>query len=170
MSALTVVFMGVCGSGKSSVAERYAQRTGSVVVEADAFHSPANVAKMQSGQPLNDADRAGWLQALAQRIAEGKRRGEAMAVTCSALKKSYRDVLRQGDPALVLVHLTGTPALLAQRMQGRQGHFMPSTLLASQLQTLEAPSPQVERCLQVDITPSLDEITQQVITALKSFA
>jgi gluconokinase len=162
--------MGVCGCGKSSVAELYAALTNSILVEADAFHPPANIAKMSAGHPLTDADRQEWLLALSQRIAQGKAQGESLAVTCSALKKSYRDILRRGDDQLVLVHLTGSPDLLASRMQGRQGHFMPPSLLTSQLQILEAPQSPHERCLTIDISPSVPEICAQVIEQLKVLA
>jgi len=166
MKPSTVVFMGVCGCGKSSVAELYAAYTGSQLVEADTFHPPANIAKMSAGQPLTDADRQQWLEALAARIAQGKAAGQSLSVTCSALKKSYRNLLRRGDDQMVFVHLTGTPELLTQRMQSRQGHFMPPSLLASQLQILEAPQRPEERCLTIDITPSVAEICNQVIAQL----
>ena len=132
MAHPNVVFMGVCGCGKSTVARRYADVTGRVLIEADDFHPPANVAKMRSGQPLTDADRAGWLAALALRIAEGKARGEGMVLT-------YRDRLRQADPELFFVHLSGSRELLSSRLGARQGHFMPASLLDSQLAALEAP-------------------------------
>lgn len=99
MAHPNLVFMGVCGCGKSTVAEIYAQRTGATLLEADGFHPPENIAKMSGGTPLTDADRAGWLAAMAARLTEGKARGEAMVVTCSALKKVYRDRLREGDPS-----------------------------------------------------------------------
>ena len=108
MAHPNLVFMGVCGCGKSTVAELYARRTGATLIEADGFHPPENVAKMSAGTPLTDEDRAGWLAAMAQRLAEGKARGEAMVLTCSALKLAYRDRLRQGDPDLCFVFLDGT--------------------------------------------------------------
>ena len=138
MAHPNVVFMGVCGCGKSTVARRYADVTGRVLIEADDFHPAANVAKMRSGQPLTDEDRAGWLAALALRIAEGKARGEGMVLTCSALKKPTATV-RQADPELFFVHLSGSRELLSSRLGARQGHFMPASLLDSQLAALEAP-------------------------------
>ncbi|MEY3852410.1 MAG: gluconokinase, partial [Verrucomicrobiota bacterium] len=108
MAHPNLVFMGVCGCGKSTVAELYAQRTGATLIEADVFHPPENVAKMSAGTPLTDEDRAGWLAAMAGRLAEGKARGEAMVLTCSALKLAYRDRLRQGDPDLFFVFLDGS--------------------------------------------------------------
>ena len=118
MAHPNVVFMGVCGCGKSTVARRYAAGAGYVVVEADDFHPPANVAKMRSGQPLTDEDRAGWLAALAARISEGRARGETMVLTCSALKRAYRDRLRQADPDLFFVHLAGSRELARKGGEG----------------------------------------------------
>jgi gluconokinase len=147
-----VVFMGVAGSGKSTVAMHYAKGRGFAFVEADDFHPPANVAKMKSGQPLTDEDRVGWLSAMAQRIAEGKARGEVMVITCSALKRAYRDALRKGDPDLFFVLLDGPESLLAQRLADRTDHFMPPSLLASQLAILERPAPPSEKAVTLPIT------------------
>jgi gluconokinase len=147
-----VVFMGVAGSGKSTVAMHYAKGRGFAFVEADDFHPPANVAKMKSGQPLTDEDRVGWLSAMAQRIAEGKARGETMVITCSALKRAYRDALRKGDPDLFFVLLDGPESLLAQRLAARTDHFMPPSLLASQLAILERPAPPSENAVTLPIT------------------
>jgi len=147
-----VVFMGVAGSGKSTVAMHYAKGRGFAYVEADDFHPPANVAKMKSGQPLTDEDRAGWLAAMAQRIADGKARGETMVITCSALKRAYRDQLRQGDAELFFVLLDGPKSLLAERIAARKDHFMPPSLLDSQLAILERPAPPSERAVTLPIT------------------
>jgi gluconokinase len=147
-----VVFMGVAGSGKSTVAMHYAKGRGFAFVEADDFHPPANVAKMKSGQPLTDEDRVGWLSAMAQRIAEGKARGEVMVITCSALKRAYRDALRKGDPDLFFVLLDGPESLLAQRLAARTDHFKPPSLLASQLAILERPAPPSEKAVTLPIT------------------
>jgi len=162
-----VVFMGVCGCGKSTVARRYADVTGRVLIEADDFHPAANVAKMRSGQPLTDEDRAGWLAALALRIVEGKARGEGMVLTCSALKKAYRDRLRQADPELFFVHLSGSRELLSSRLVARQGHFMPASLLDSQLASLEAPQAPAESCLTVDIASPPEVLCATVATFLR---
>ena len=152
MAHPNVVFMGVAGSGKSTVAMHYAKGRGFAFVEADDFHPPANVAKMKSGQPLTDEDRVGWLSAMAQRIAEGKARGETMVITCSALKRAYRDALRKGDPDLFFVLLDGPESLLAQRLAARTDHFMPPSLLASQLAILERPAPPSEKAVTLPIT------------------
>ncbi len=170
MAHPNLVFMGVCGCGKSTVAELYAKRTGATVIEADVFHPAANVAKMSSGVPLTDEDRAGWLSAMADRLAEGKARGEAMVVTCSALKKAYRDRLRQGDPDLFFVFLDGSQELLQARLDARKGHFMPPGLLGSQLATLERPNLATERCLHVSISLSPEQICATVAVAMRRFA
>lgn len=167
MAHPNLVFMGVCGCGKSTVAELYARRTGATLIEADDFHPPENVAKMSAGTPLTDADRAGWLAAMADRLAAGKARGEAMVLTCSALKKAYRDRLRQGDPDLFFVFLDGSRELLQARMDARKGHFMPPGLLGSQLATLERPDPAVENCLVLDIAPPPDVLCATVETFLR---
>ena len=167
MAPPNLVFMGVCGCGKSTVAELYARHTDAALIEADFFHPPENIAKMSAGTPLTDADRAGWLAALATRIADGKARGEALVVTCSALKKAYRDRLRAGDPELLFVFLDGGQELLQARLDGRKGHFMPSSLLGSQLATLERPDPDTENCLQVSISLTPDEICATVAGAAR---
>lgn len=168
MAHPNLVFMGVCGCGKSTVAELYARRTGATLIEADAFHPPANIAKMSAGTPLTDADRAGWLAAMADRLAEGKARGEAMVLTCSALKKAYRDRLRQGDPDLFFVFLDGSRELLQARMDARKGHFMPPGLLGSQLATLERPDPAVEDCLVLGIVSPPDVLSAAVADFLRA--
>jgi gluconokinase len=157
-----LVFMGVCGCGKSTVAELYAQRTGATLIEADGFHPPENVAKMSAGTPLTDEDRAGWLAAMAGRLAEGKARGEAMVLTCSALKLAYRD--------LFFVFLDGSRELLQARMDARKGHFMPPGLLGSQLATLERPNLASEKCLHVSISLTPEQICATVAVAMRRFA
>ncbi|RSZ56393.1 gluconokinase [Massilia atriviolacea] len=129
--------MGVSGCGKSTVGQALAQELAVPFVEGDQFHPPANVAKMSAGTPLDDADRAGWLLALQARIAAARARGTGLVLSCSALKRRYRDLLREGDPALRFAHLDGPRELIAARMQARAGHYMPPSLLESQLRDLE---------------------------------
>jgi gluconokinase len=129
--------MGVSGSGKSTVAALVAEELGWDFAEGDAMHPPQNVAKMHAGIPLDDADRAPWLRVIAGWIHAHLDAGTPGVVTCSALKRSYRDVLRA--PGVVFVHVTGSHALLERRMQERTGHFMPTSLLDSQLALLEPP-------------------------------
>jgi carbohydrate kinase (thermoresistant glucokinase family) len=132
-----VVVMGVAGCGKSTLAERLAAELHWPLAEGDAYHPPANVAKMTAGVPLGDADRAPWLAALAEWIAAREAAGTSSVLACSALKRAYRDVLRRGAPRVRFVHLAGSFELLAARLGGRTGHFFPRELLASQLATLE---------------------------------
>ena len=135
-----VVVMGVSGCGKSTVGRLLAQRLQAEFLEGDSLHPAVNVARMAAGVALTDADRADWLQAIAQRLAAAQRARRALVVSCSALKRSYRDGLRRAAPDLAFVHLHGDAALLTERMRSRAGHYMPASLLASQLATLEAPA------------------------------
>jgi gluconokinase len=129
--------MGVSGSGKSTVGALLAQALQVPFLEGDSFHPPANVARMAAGIALTDADREGWLHALADQLKQHAQHG--VVLSCSALKRRYRDTLRSGAPDMALVYLSGAPDVLAQRMAGRSGHYMPPSLLASQLATLEPP-------------------------------
>lgn len=135
------VVMGVSGCGKTLIGEGLARALDVEFVEGDAYHPPENVARMTAGIPLTDADRQGWLAALAARIAEAKRAGMGLVVSCSALKRSYRDLLRAGAADVRFVFLRGSRELIAARLAGRRGHYMPPSLLDSQLATLEEPSP-----------------------------
>jgi gluconokinase len=135
-----LLVMGVSGCGKSAVGRLLAEALHWRYVEGDEWHPPENVARMAAGTPLTDADRQGWLQALAGEIERARQRGEGLVVTCSALKRRYRDVLRGGDPRLRIVHLHGPQERLAERMAARRGHYMPASLLQSQLDALEPPA------------------------------
>lgn len=151
--------MGVAGAGKSLVGRAFAHAIGVPFVDGDDFHPPANVARMAAGIPLGDADRAGWLELLAARLARARDEGTGLVLACSALKRSYRDRLRAGAaPAPVqIIHLAGPRALIADRLAHRAGHFMPPALLDSQLDTLEAPLPD-EGAWVVDVDRSPDDI------------
>ena len=160
------VVMGVAGSGKTLIGTRLARALGIPFVEGDDYHPPDNVAKMAAGIPLTDADRLGWLTAIAVRIAEAKRDGESLVVSCSALKRSYRDLLRKADPDLRFIHLTGDRPLLAERLAQRRGHFMPATMLDSQLDTLEPPS-RDEHALVCDVAQSPEAIVDALVSRTK---
>jgi len=147
---LNVVVMGVSGCGKSTLGALLACRLKLPFLEGDTLHPPENVARMAAGVALTDADRAGWLALLAARLAHARAQGSGLVLSCSALKRAYRDLLRQADPQLRLVYLYGPQALLAGRMAQRQGHYMPASLLGSQLATLEPPQPD-EQALALDI-------------------
>jgi len=157
---LRIVVMGVSGCGKSTIGRGLAEAMGTPFVEGDALHPPANVQRMAAGIALTDEDRQGWLDDLAALLADAYTRQRPLVLTCSALKRRYRDQLRAGCPDLRLVHLRGSEALLAERLHQRSGHYMPPSLLPSQLQALEPPGPD-EAAVTVDITAP----TAQVITA-----
>lgn len=161
---MVIVLMGVAGCGKTTVGHQLAAALGWEFRDADEFHPPANVAKMSAGTPLTDADRAPWLAAIRAHLDAHLARGTGCVVTCSALKERYRAVLLGPDgPARVqLVHLTGSPELLAARIGGRQGHFMKPEMLQSQLATLEPP----RDALSVDITPPPAAIVAEILRRL----
>jgi gluconokinase len=164
--ARIAVVMGVAGSGKTTVARALARRLGWQFQEGDALHPPENVAKMRSGHPLDDDDRAPWLAAIAAWIDEWRRRGEAGVVTCSALKQAYRAVVVGDRPEVRLVFLYGPRQVLAERLMARRGHFMPASLLDSQLATLEPPTPE-ENAIAVSIERPVDDIVARVAAALR---
>lgn len=159
-----IVLMGVSGSGKSTVGDVLASALGWDFRDADSFHPPANVEKMSRGEPLTDADRAPWLAAIAAWIDDRLVTGGTGIVSCSALKRAYRRVLLDGRTGVGLVHLRGSFDLISARMAARRGHFMPTSLLQSQFQTLEEPSPD-EHALAVSIDGPADQIAHAIITA-----
>jgi gluconokinase len=155
--------MGVSGVGKSTVAQRLATDLDLEFAEGDDFHPRSNIDKMSSGRPLTDEDRWPWLEALADWTAERRTAGRDTVLTCSALKRAYRDVLRRGADDTFFVCLTGDKSLLGERMENRE-HFMPASLLASQIDTLE-PLEDGERGAIVDVTLTVDEIVTRVEAA-----
>ena len=157
--------MGVAGVGKSTIAQRLADDLGLELAEGDDFHPPANIAKMSSGRPLTDDDRWPWLEALADWTAQKRAAGQSTVLTCSALRKVYRDVLRRPAPDTFFVHLYGDEGLLRERMELRQ-HFMPASLLRSQFDTLEPLEPE-ESGVAVDTASSVDDIAERVKAALR---
>lgn len=156
------VVMGVSGCGKSTVGAQLAAALGLAFLEGDTLHPAANVARMAAGFSLSDADRAGWLQTLSDRIRQARLAGVGLVLSCSALKRAYRDILRQGAPDLHLLYLRGDYDLLAKRMAARTGHYMPPSLLASQLATLETPDAD-EHAQVFDVATRLEDIVATVI-------
>jgi gluconokinase len=155
--------MGVCGSGKSLIGATLAQELDVEFVEGDSLHPPDNVKRMSAGIPLTDDDRRGWLIKVAARLREAKRAGVGLVVSCSALKRSYRDLLRSvGEPDVRFVYLAGSRALIAARLAQRRGHFMPPSLLESQLAILEEPSPD-EHAWVCDIRETPDTIVGDLV-------
>ncbi|MCD2173410.1 gluconokinase [Rhizobium sp. C4] len=159
MAGLRIVVMGVSGCGKSSLGEALAHRLGLPFIEGDALHPAENVAKMASGAPLTDEDRWPWLARVGEALAAPD--GGAV-VSCSSLKRVYRDVLRrEAGEGVIFVHLHGSRELLLSRMQRRPGHFMPASLLDSQLATLETPGPD-ENAIPVDCAEPLHPALERV--------
>jgi gluconokinase len=159
-----IVIMGVAGSGKTSVGELLAAKLGFPFRDADEFHPPANVAKMSSGVPLEDADRWPWLDAIGAAIRDAQREG--IVVACSALKRVYRDrIIRAAGRPVDFVFLDGSLETLRQRIGGRRGHFMPPSLLDSQLATLERPKGD-ERAVTVSIEQPIDAVVAATLSAL----
>ena len=160
MPAHRLIIMGVSGCGKSTVGERLGARTRIPFIEGDTLHPPRNVALMAAGTPLTDEDRAGWLDDIASRF--GALKADAgLIISCSALKRKYRDRLLAACPDLRFIHLHGDKTLLEQRLQYRTGHYMPPSLLTSQLQTLEPPSSD-EPAITLDIALPTDQLVEQI--------
>jgi gluconokinase len=160
------IVMGVSGSGKTTIAASLACEEGWILLEGDSFHPPANIAKMKAGTPLTDEDRWPWLRAIAAKADELRAAGQSAVVTCSALKRVYRDILIGDRPDTVLVYLRGSKALIAERMQVRKDHFMPAALLDSQFETLEEPGPD-EHPVIVEIGGPVAAVTQQAMKQLR---
>ena len=161
---MVVVLMGVTGTGKTTVGEALSARTGWPFADADNFHSAANRAKMHAGIPLTDEDREPWLESLHQQILTWLRDGVNGILACSALKESYRTELTDatGPRAVRFVFLSGPPELIRQRMEARHGHYMPESLLPSQLATLEPP----RDAIQISIDRTVPAIVDQILSAL----
>ena len=154
--------MGVAGSGKSLIGSALAHALGIEFVEGDEYHSPENVERMSRGVPLTDDDRARWLHSLAARIREARDAGIGLVISCSALKRSYRDILRSEASDLRFVFLRGERELIAERIADRRGHFMPPSLLDSQFATLEEPSPE-ENVWVADIRQSPEALVAALV-------
>lgn len=165
MNSDIFVVMGVSGCGKSTVGLQLADALKLPFLEGDVLHPERNVARMAAGVALSDEDREGWLQALAERLQQAHSAGRGLVLSCSALKRSYRDILRSGAPDLRFVYLHGEYELLAARMAARTGHYMPLSLLASQLATLEEPG-SGENVQSFDVAERPEDIVAAVRTSL----
>ena len=168
MSDRVIVCMGVSGTGKTSVARRVAELLDAAFLEGDDLHPEANVRIMASGSPLTDDDRWPWLRAVADAAAACRKQGRAVVVTCSALRRAYRDLLtgRIGGDVL-FVHLDADPDVLRSRLEGRTQHFMPASQLADQLATLEPPGPD-EHAVTIDVDRPLDAVVDAVVDAVQA--
>jgi gluconokinase len=161
-----VVVMGVSGVGKTTVAKGLSTILGWTFAEGDAFHPEANVEKMASGQPLTDGDRWPWLRSIGDWMSEEVAAGRSAVVTCSALRRVYRDLLREGRPEVVFCHLTADPELIGERMTHRTDHYMPASLLPSQLATLEPLEPD-EPGVVVSVDGEAADVIARTLTALR---
>ena len=166
-SARQVVVMGVTATGKSAVGTRLADRLDMAYIEGDEFHPEANIAKMSAGEPLTDDDRRPWLETLARMLADNREAGVATVLGCSALRRSYRDILRGSMPsdAVGFVHLTASFDVLRERMEHRE-HFMPASLLQSQFDTLE-PLEDDERGVLLDVDAPLEDVVDAAAAAVE---
>lgn len=166
MNSDIFVVMGVSGCGKSTVGMQLADTLKLPFLEGDLLHPERNVARMAAGVALSDEDREGWLQALAERLRQAHTAGQGLVLSCSALKRAYRDILRGGAPGLRFIYLHGDYPLLAARMSARTGHYMPLSLLTSQLDTLEAPDVE-ENAQSFDVACRPEDIVAAVLTRLQ---
>ncbi|GAB2644506.1 gluconokinase [Gordonia jinhuaensis] len=158
-----VVVMGVSGCGKSTVATELAHALDAPTADADALHPAANIAKMSSGHPLDDADRAGWLI----RVGDWLATHPGGVIACSALRRRYRDVIRSRCPTVVFVYLQGSREVITARQAARTGHFMPTSLMNSQFDTLEPLAPD-EPGITVDVDASIDDVVANALTGLRN--
>lgn len=160
------VLMGVSGSGKSAVANAVAHQLEAAFLDGDFLHPRANIEKMSAGHPLNDDDRRPWLQAINDAAFAMQRTNAVSLIVCSALKKSYRDMLRQGNKNLSFVYLKGDAETIESRLRARKGHFFKPQMLVTQLATLEEPGSDENDVLVVDINHSLDEVVAKTVNAI----
>jgi carbohydrate kinase (thermoresistant glucokinase family) len=158
------IVMGVSGVGKTTTAQRLAKILGWTFRDGDAFHPPANVEKMSAGTPLTDDDRWPWLDAIADWLEQSKRQNQPVIVTCSALKRVYRERLLRGRHDVRIIYLRGSKELIADRMGRRKGHFMPTTLLDSQFATLEVPTRE-ERVIDIDVAMPPSRCVERILQA-----
>lgn len=161
-----LVVMGAAGAGKSRIGSALAAALQLPFVEGDAFHPPENIALMAAGTPLTDADRHGWLLALAGELRQAKDAAQGVVLACSALRRRYRDLLRTGDDSVRFVFLATTADVLRDRLASRRGHYMPASLIDSQLEVLEPPQAD-ERAWAYDASRDPDDIVRDVMHRLQ---
>ncbi|CNH29695.1 putative gluconokinase [Yersinia aldovae] len=167
MAGRSIIVMGVSGSGKTTVGEAVARQIHAKFIDGDDLHPRANIQKMGSGHPLNDQDRMPWLERLSDAAYSLNHKNETGIIVCSALKRRYRDRLREGNQGMVFLYLKGSFDVIMERLKARSGHFMPTDLLKSQFEALEEPGAEEPDVICVDIDADIDEVAQRCVLALK---
>ena len=168
MAGHSIIVMGVSGSGKTTVGEAVARQIHAKFIDGDDLHPRANIQKMGSGHPLNDEDRMPWLERLSDAAYSLNHKNETGIIVCSALKRRYRDRLRDGNPGMVFLYLKGSFDVIMERLKARSGHFLPTDLLKSQFDALEEPGSDEPDVLCVDIDADIDNVVQRCVLALQS--
>lgn len=163
------VIMGVSSTGKSTVGESLASRINGKFIDGDDLHPKTNVIKMSSGQPLNDGDRAPWLERIRDAIFSIEKKNEIGVIVCSALKKKYRDQIREGNERVVFLHLHSDKEVITYRMLNRKGHFMPTSLLDSQFATLEMPTADEPLTFEIDVNATFEHVVDKAESIAKKF-
>ncbi|RIY36197.1 gluconokinase [Psittacicella gerlachiana] len=163
-----VILMGVSSTGKSSVGKAVAQTLDIKFIDGDDLHPRANIQKMASGQPLNDQDRAPWLERIGDAVYSLNNKHESGIIVCSALKKQYRDQIRQGNPQVKFIHLHGEFDLILERLKQRAGHFMKANMLKSQFDTLEATSQETD-VIEVEVNKSLPDVIRECVVIMQTW-
>ncbi|AKP33532.1 gluconokinase [Yersinia aleksiciae] len=167
MAGHSIIVMGVSGSGKTTVGEAVARQINAKFIDGDDLHPRANIQKMGSGHPLNDEDRMPWLERLSDAAYSLNHKNETGIIVCSALKRRYRDRLREGNQGMVFVYLKGSFDVIMARLKARSGHFMPTDLLKSQFEALEEPGADEPDVICVDIDADIDEVVRRCVSALE---
>ncbi|WP_196061840.1 MULTISPECIES: gluconokinase [unclassified Serratia (in: enterobacteria)] len=167
MAGKSIILMGVSGSGKSTIGAAVAREIKAKFIDGDDLHPRANIQKMASGQPLNDEDRAPWLQRLNDAAYSLNHKNESGIIVCSALKRRYRDLLRKDNDNMVFIYLKGSFEVILGRLQARSGHFMPTELLKSQFEALEEPGADEKDVICVDIDTNVEGVVGRCVAALK---
>ncbi|CNK23215.1 putative gluconokinase [Yersinia enterocolitica] len=167
MAGHSIIVMGVSGSGKTTVGEAVARQIHAKFIDGDDLHPRANIQKMGSGHPLNDEDRMPWLERLSDAAYSLNHKNETGIIVCSALKRRYRDRLREGNQGMVFLYLKGSFDVIMERLKARSGHFMPTDLLKSQFETLEEPGADEPDVICVDIDADVDEVVRRCVLALE---
>ena len=168
MAGQSIIIMGVSGCGKSSVGAAIANALGAKFIDGDDLHPRANIQKMASGQPLDDTDRAPWLERLNDAAYSLRHKTEVGLIVCSSLKRRYRDRLRQDNPEMVFLYMKGSFDVILERLKARAGHFMPTDLLKSQFDALEEPTADETDVVSIDIDGSFDDVVARGLAALRN--